>query len=136
MVGKKAGESTGLHRRHLRPARPHQVKARFSDVELATIVEAAGRAGLTPTSYMANAAVREAAGGVGYADVMARRETAMVVQATVAELRRLGNLLNQAVTIGHTSGMLPAVVEPLAVQFERLARDCEGELARLVAGLP
>lgn len=38
MVGKKAGESTGLHRRHLRPARAHQVKARFSDVEMAAIV--------------------------------------------------------------------------------------------------
>lgn len=136
MAGKKAGESGGSHRRHLRPSRPYKVFARFSEAEMTAITEAAKRVGLTPTSYTANAAVSEASGGQGYAALLELREALTGLLTTKAELRRVGSLLNQAVTVGHASGVLPSAVEPLVARVDRLASEFESLLALVAARLP
>jgi uncharacterized protein (DUF1778 family) len=124
------------HRGHLQPGRTHQVSARFSDNEWRLLQEAAVRAGITPTSYTATAAVREASGGAGFAAILGLREALVELQTTKAELRRVGGLLNQAVAVGHASGHLPSAVEPLTARLDRLAGEFEAQLALVAARLP
>ena len=126
------GRIAGIYGR----TRPHQVKARFSEAEMTAITGAAHRVGLTPTSYTANAAVREASGGQGYAALLELREALTGLLTTKAELRRVGSLLNQAVTVGHTSGTLPSAVEPLVARVDWLTGEFESLLALVAARLP
>lgn len=50
--------------------------------------------------------------------------------------RRRKRSLNQAVTVGHASGVLPSAVEPLVARVDRLASEFESLLALVAARLP
>ncbi|MCW2607568.1 MAG: hypothetical protein JWO60_2261 [Frankiales bacterium] len=94
-------------RERMRVQRPHRLTPRFSDEELEDVLVAAVVAGLTPTGYVAKAAVDAAAqrvrpvpGAVG-----AALEELLVARRQV---QRFSVLVNQAVAKWHATGQLPA----------------------------
>ena len=86
---------SGANRRHQRPGRSVRLTLRYSSAEYADIRAAAQGAGVTATSYAADAAIAAAqrrAGDVNGTD----RQVVLELLATRAQLRRYGNNLNQA----------------------------------------
>ena len=93
----------GANRKHQRPGRSVRLTLRYSAAEFADIRSAATAAGVTATSYAADAAIAAArghAGGGGATD----RQLVLELLATRAQLRRYGNNLNQAARILNAGG--------------------------------
>ncbi len=84
------------HRAHLRPGRSRRVRVLYSAEELSVVRDAAARVGLTPTGFVAAAALAAARGQAPPAPSLAREALAELVAAR-AQVRRLGSNLNQAV---------------------------------------
>jgi len=94
------------HREHRFPGRKRPVQVRFAEEEYAAVVLAAGRAGLTPTGYVAAVALAAATGTVGPAGSETREALAELVAARV-QVRRFGGNVNQAVAALNATGEAP-----------------------------
>lgn len=111
----------GRDRDHLFPGRRWRAAPSFTEDERAAIVAAAGRAGLTPTGYIALAAVAHARGDCTPTGATGRTGTgepdggqAEVMAQVLAELfdtrtalTRVGTNLNQAVAAFNATGTPP-----------------------------
>ncbi len=93
------------HREHRFPGR-RPVQVRFGEEEYAAVVLAAGRAGLTPTGYVAATSVAAATGAAGPAPSETREVLAELVAARV-QVRRFGGNVNQAVAALNATGEAP-----------------------------
>ena len=114
----------GRHRDHRFPGRGRRITVRLEE-EFAAIGEAAGRAGLTPTGYLAGvglAAARGTATPEGSAVASASsavREVLGELMAARAQVRRFGGNVNQGVAALNSSG---AVSEWLEAAVELASR--------------
>jgi len=119
----------GRDRTHHRPGRPHRVNARFNDAELAEVEAAAAAVGMTPTGFLAEAALA-AARGTPPATLDPVREGLAQLQAELFDVRvavgRVGTNLNQAVAAFNATGQAP---EWLA----RAVALCERRMTRVDA---
>jgi hypothetical protein len=116
-AGGSGGAVRGGDRRHRFPGRTKQVFVRLSKDEYDDISAAAGRIDLTPTGYVAEAALAAARGHTtpvgGQVDRtgVTRAELAQLQRelfATRTALNRVGANLNQAVAAPTTTGTPPA----------------------------
>ncbi len=116
------------HREHRFPGRKRPVQVRFAEEEYAAVVLAAGRAGLTPTGYVAAVALAAATGTVGPAGSETREALAELVAARV-QVRRFGGNVNQAVAAlnatGEAPGWLGQAVELAARAVRRVDEAAE-----------
>jgi len=94
------------HREHRFPGRRRPVQVRFDEEEYAAVALAAGRAGLTPTGYVAAVALAAATGSVPPAGSETREVLAELVAAR-AQVRRFGGNVNQAVAALNATGEAP-----------------------------
>jgi hypothetical protein len=94
---------TGANRRHQRPGRSVRLTLRYSSAEFADIRSAATAAGVTATSYAADAAIAAARGHTGGGSGT-DRQVVLELLASRAQLRRYGNNLNQAARILNAGG--------------------------------
>jgi hypothetical protein len=94
-------------RHYLAGRRTRAVLVRYADDEYDTVSVAAGRAGLTPTSYVAEAALA-AARGTAPPSTSPLRELAVELMAARLQVRRFGVNVNQAVAALHATGRPPA----------------------------
>lgn len=89
--------------------RTNRVNLRMSDAELAELTAAADRTGETPAGYAARVALAVARGELAAGvDVGEFREVAYGLMQARSRLGRIGGLLNQAVTVLHSTGQPPA----------------------------
>ncbi len=93
-------------RAHRFPGRRNALKVLYDDVELASVRAAAQLAGLTPTGYVAAAALSLSGAGVAPATSVDRALLAELLQGRTA-LRRYGVNLNQAVAAMNSGGSAP-----------------------------
>ena len=127
--GEAAGEGEGAgavlavrHRDHRFPARSRRITVRLGEEELAAIALAAGRAGLTPTGYVAAVALAAARGTVPPAPLAAQRALQELVVVR-AQVRRFGTNVNQAVAALNATGEAPEWLErAVAVAARAVAR--------------
>jgi hypothetical protein len=105
-----AGPVVARHRRHRSPGRRNRYLVTYDDDEAGRIAAAASRAGLTPTSYIASAALAAADN-----TRPPMRGPAQVALAALADantqIRRVGGNLNQLVALAHTTGRVPPRLE-------------------------
>ena len=102
---------------------------RYSEAEYADILDAAEAAGVTATSYAADAAIAAAQGRAG--DVNGTdRQLVLELLATRAQLRRYGNNLNQAARILNGGGDPPewlgsaiALTDRVVERVDRAVQD-------------
>jgi len=94
------------HRRHRRPGRGRAVQVLYDDAELAAVAAAAARSGLTPSGYVASAALAAAEGGEPPASV-AGREALGELMAARTQVRRFAVNVNQAVAALHSGAGVP-----------------------------
>ena len=108
---------------------PARVNARFNDAELAEVEAAAAAVGMTPTGFLAEAALA-AARGTPPASLDPVREGLAQLQAELFDVRvavgRVGTNLNQAVAAFNATGQAP---EWLA----RAVALCERRMTRVDA---
>lgn len=95
--------------------RSRRVNLRLSDAELVELTVAAARTGETPAGYAARVALAVARGelggdrpGLARADIEEVREVAFELMQARSAIGRTGGLLNQAVTVLHSTGQAPA----------------------------
>jgi uncharacterized membrane protein len=123
------------HRRHQQPARSRRFQVSYDDVEAATVAEAAASAGLTPTGFIAAAALavaRDVRPPVG----SLAREALAELSWLSTQLRRLGVNVNQAVARFHTTGAAPPQLEAAVRVAIRVAERVEDAADRTVRLLP
>jgi hypothetical protein len=119
----------GRDRERLSPRRGVRINPSFSIAEHAQVLDAARRAGLTPTGFVAQAALAVACGEAGAVPVSsAEYEALRDVQAMLFDactsVNRVGNNLNQAVTVLRSTSEAPQ-------WLERVAAMCARSLATL-----
>lgn len=97
-------------RRRERPEQPRSksVRLTYNDAELAIVREAAGRAGMAVSSWIARTALDAACGVVLPMAAEARVALEELIQAR-GQLRRVGNNLNQIALVLNSRGNVPAV---------------------------
>lgn len=110
--------------------RDRRIGVRLSDDELAEVMTAAGRVGLTPTGYVAEAALAAARGTVPPAPSAARDAVAELARSQAA-LGRIGNNLNQVARAYNETGELP----PEAERVMRLVADAVEANAEAIASV-
>lgn len=133
--GQAYGERTGgprpragRVRRHEFPGRRLRINPSFSVAEHAEVIAAARRAGLTPTGFVAMAALAAARDAVGpCAPAAVEHEAWCVVQVELFDARtavnRVGTNLNQAVAALHATGEPPMWLSTVVAMCARtLAR--------------
>jgi hypothetical protein len=146
------GRVSGRHRRHQSPARNHVVKVLYAPAERAAVEQAAGLAGLRPSSYVAWAAVTMAeqvldgppSGAPGseptgdaerVRSVSGDRELlAELIQARLA-LRRFGVNLNQAVAALHSGAPAPVWLEQAVAGGDRAVARVDAAAAAVARRL-
>ncbi len=125
----------GAHRVH-RARRTRQITVSYADDEFDLVQQAARDSGLTPTGYVAEAAVAAARGAPAPArDLL--RATLQEMMAARTQVRRFAVNVNQAVAQLHATGEGPPwlshAVHVTTGAVERLdvvTRDIAGQLAR------
>lgn len=96
----------GYHRHRRTTRRGHRFNVTYDDAETAEITAAAARAGLTPTGYIASAALAAATSTRPPVHSPAR-ETLLALMAASTQLRRLAGNVNQAVAALNATGQAP-----------------------------
>lgn len=94
------------HRQHRFPARDRVVKARYDESEFTALAQAASRAGLTPSGFLALAGLAAAGQGQGPSQTADRELLAELLSLRTA-LRRYAVNVNQAVAALHSTGDAP-----------------------------
>lgn len=106
-----AGRRSGRDRRHAPVLRRWRINASFSNDEYATITTAAARMGLTPTGYLATAALAAAGHNGGVVGSHDRFEALAGLQSELFDARtalnKAGGNLNQAVAALNSTGQAP-----------------------------
>ena len=111
------------HRRHRFPARTESLRARYDRDELAMVVAAAARAGMTPSGYVAATALAVASDSRP-PDASGDRELlAELLQAQLA-VRRYAVNVNQGIAALHSGAGAP-------VWLQRAAAGCDRAVDRL-----
>jgi hypothetical protein len=111
------------HRRHRFPARTESLRARYDRDELAVVVAAAARAGMTPSGYVAATALAVASDSRP-PDASGDRELlAELLQAQLA-VRRYAVNVNQGIAALHSGAGAP-------VWLQRAAAGCDRAVDRL-----
>ena len=111
------------HRRHRFPARTESVRARYDRDELAVVAAAAGRAGMTPSGYVAATALAVASDSRP-PDASGDRELlGELLQARLA-VRRYAVNVNQGIAALHSGAGAP-------VWLQRAAAGCDRCVSRL-----
>ena len=145
------GPVLGRHRRHQSPARDHVVKVLYAPAERAAVEQAAGLAGLRPSSYVAWAAVAMAeqvlgqasrgpgGGSAGAAERVRsvggdRELLAELIQARLA-LRRYGVNVNQAAAVLNSGGQVPVWLEQAVAGGERAVARVDAAATALIRRL-
>ncbi|GAB7192791.1 hypothetical protein NUM3379_35000 [Kineococcus sp. NUM-3379] len=112
--------NTGAQNRSLRRGqRRHRLAPTFDDEEFAVLAEAAQRAGLTPTGYIAESALA-AARATAPPTVGPQRQLLLELMETRTQLVRFATNVNQAVAALNATGTAPAWLEQ-AVAITRRA---------------
>ncbi len=110
------------HRRHRFPARTESVRARYDRDELAVVAEAAARAGLTTSGYVAATALAVAAGSRP-PDASGDRELLGELLQARLSVRRYAVNVNQGIAALHSGGV--------PVWLERAAAGCDRCVTRM-----
>ena len=100
----------GRDRNHLRPGRPRQMHLRYTHEEYATIAGAARNAGLTPTGYVAEAALAAATRANPPNTAPWRTALLELIEART-QVRRIGTNINQAAAAINATGEPPVWLE-------------------------
>ena len=100
----------GRDRNHQRPRRPRQIKVRYTHDEYATIAGAARDTGLTPTGYVADAALAAATNTQTPSTAPWRTALLELIEART-QVRRIGTNINQATAAINTNGDPPVWLE-------------------------
>jgi hypothetical protein len=111
-------------RRPLQVRRSRSVLVRYSEEEYARLSASAESAGLSTTSYAAEAALAAANGTSAPADTAVLRELLVELMAARTQLRRFGVNVNQAVAQLNATGEAP-------VWLQRSVHLCERAVGRL-----
>jgi hypothetical protein len=124
--------ATGRDRRHLTPGRPRQVKIRYTDDEYATLADAAGLAGLTPTGYAAEAALAAARDAAPPSTAPWRVALTELMSAR-GQVRRFGNNVNQAARAFNALGEAPEWLDRAVAVTERAVARLDEAAASVAA---
>jgi uncharacterized protein (DUF1778 family) len=124
--------ATGRDRRHLTPARPRQVKIRYTDDEYATLAAAARLAGLTPTGYAGEAALA-AARDTAPPSTAPWRVALAELMAARGQVRRFGSNVNQAGRVLNALGEAPDWLDRAVTVTERAVARIDDAAAAVVA---
>jgi hypothetical protein len=137
--GRDSPPTRGVDRRHLSPGRTKQVFVRLSTVEYQHIAAAAVRVDLTPTGYVAEAALAAAhattppgapldATGITRTDLARLQRELFATRTAVA---RIGANLNQAVAALHTLGRPPDRLHPAAAHCQQVLNALDALVAAI-----
>ncbi len=122
------------HRRHRRPGRGRAVQVLYDDAELAAVAAAAARSGLTPSGYVASAALAAAEGGEPPASV-AGREALGELMAARTQVRRFAVNVNQAVAALHSGAGVPPWLQAAVEGSTRAVRSVDAAAAAVARRL-
>ena len=125
----------GRDRGHSFPGRNVRANARFSEEEWAEIVGAAARAGLTPTGYLAAAALAAARGTVPPVGSVTRDALAELMAARRA-LTAFASNVNQAAKVLNSGGEEPAWLGRAAELSSEAVRRVNAATVELLARMP
>lgn len=125
-----ARRRTVANRSHQRPGRSVRMTLRYSPEEFALIREAAAAAGVTATSYTADAAVASARARPPTSEG-ARREAVLELWAARSQLRRYGSNLNQAARILNGGGEAPEWLLSAIVLTNRAVERIDATVTQL-----
>lgn len=125
-AGAEFGGQRLRQRAHRAPGRRRAVKVLYDEAEYALVRAAATLVGLTPTGFVAGAAVTAASPAAGKGGPVGAVERAVLAELMAArtQVRRVGANLNQALVVLHTTGVVPVWL-PVAVE------RCEHAVQRL-----
>lgn len=124
------GQRPGRARRYAK-ARDRQVKFRATAEEYALLAEAARSAGLTPSGYVAEAALA-AARGVRAPSLTPVREALVELMAARTQVRRFAVNVNQAVKALNATGEAPEWLSAAVSITDRAVERLDGAAAELV----
>jgi uncharacterized protein (DUF1778 family) len=125
----------GRDRGHVFPGRNVRANARFSEGEWGEIREAAARAGLTPTGYMAAAALAAARGTVPPVGSLTRDALAELMAARRA-LTAFATNVNQAARVLNSGGEEPEWLERAAELSSSAVGRINAATVELLARMP
>ena len=111
----------GRDRNHLRPGRPRQMHLRYTHEEYATIAGAARDAGLTPTGYVAEAALAAATNTQTPSTAPWRTALLELIEART-QVRRIGTNINQAAAAINATGEPPAWLQHALAMTNKAVR--------------
>jgi len=125
----------GRYRRHTAGGRHRQVRLRYTEQEYATVQQAAQTAGLTPTGYVAEAALA-AASATDPPSIQPWRHALIELIDARNQVRRIGLNINQAARALNTTAEMPPWMQHALLITDRSltkiddAADAIGALAR------
>ncbi len=127
---------TARYRVRRASARPRAVKVLYGEDELATVAQAAARAGLRPSSYVAAAALAAAQGAAAPASSSESRELLTELMRARAAVRQYGTNLNQvAAALNSGAAQVPVWLRVAVAGAERATARIDEAAAQLRRGL-
>lgn len=126
------GQRVGHYRPHTKPGRPRQVRLRYTDEEYAAVERAAYAAGLTPTGYVAEAALAAAA-SVEPPRFTPWRSTLVELMDARNQVRRIGVNINQVARALNATGEPPTWIEHALEMTSRSLRRVDDAAATVSA---
>jgi len=128
------GGTGARHRQHRFPARDRVVKARYDESEFTALAEAAARAGLTPSGFLAVAGLAAAGQGPGPSQTADRALLTELLHLRTA-LRRYAVNVNQAVAALHSTGAAPVWLCRAVAGADRAVASADEATTRLARRL-
>lgn len=122
-----------VYRPHVRSGRQRQIRLRYSQQEYGAVTQAAHAAGLTPTGYVAEAALAAAMGAEPPTHEPWREAVTELMNART-QVRRIGLNVNQAARVLNTTGEQPVRLEQALAMTERAVTRLD-DAATVVAEL-
>jgi len=126
-----AGRVMVRHRPHRFPGRDRVVKVRYDEQEHSALAEAAARAGLTPSGFLAAAGLSVATGQRAPAPTVDREVLGELLALRTA-IVRYGVLVNQALAAWHSTGNAPVWLQQAMHSAHRAVRRVDEATDRLV----
>ena len=122
------------HRQHRFPARDRVVKARYDEPEFTALAQAAARAGLTPSGFLAVAGLAAAGQGPGPSQNADRELLAELLHLRTA-IRRYAVNVNQAVAALHSTGDAPVWLGRAVAGADRAVASADEATSRVARRL-
>jgi hypothetical protein len=132
--GEVAGDAVVRHRQHRFPARDRVIKARYDGPEYTALAQAAARAGLTPSGFLAMAGLAAAGQGPGPSQTADRALLAELLSVRTA-IRRYAVNVNQAVAALHSTGDAPVWLCRAVAGADRAVASADEATARVARRL-